>query len=187
MRYVALAALAGVLVTRAGSGPGTSHAAANSEQVAHEVIAVYLGAEGTDAQSGMIAAVQELRVALARQAAATNRRFVLRGVSLEPSTEGGIRHLALLGHFDEISVGGNWTNSSALRYLGTSIGRDSTSAIPQVVLLERDIVEGQATLQVGPEREIGRFIGIAAIANWARRGAPLPQAGPRAHHGHGGL
>ena len=175
MWYVALAALAGVLATSAGTGPGTSHAAAPSALAAHELIAVYLGAEGTDAQSGMIAAVQEMRVALARQAAATNRRFVLRGVSLETSTELGFRHLALLGHFDEISVGGNWTNSSAVRYLGSSIGRDSTSSLPQVVLLERDVVEGQSTLQVGPEREIGRFIGVAAIANWARSGAPLPR------------
>jgi hypothetical protein len=175
MRYVALATLAAVLVTSAGTGQSTSPAAARSEEAAHEVIAVYLGAEGTDAKSGMIAAVQEMRVALARQAAATNRRFVLRGISLEPSTEGGFRHLALLGHFDEISVGENWMNSSALRYLGTSIGRDSTSSIPQVVLLERDVVRGQTSLQVSQEREIGRFIGTAAIANWARRGAPLPK------------
>lgn len=175
MRYAAFATLAGVVVALGVVGsPVTSHAAREAETT-QEVIAVYLGTEKSDASSGMTAAVQEMRVALARQARATNRQFVLRGVSLEPSAEDGIRHLARMGRFDEVSAGGTWMNSSALRYLGTTIGRDSMSAIPQVVLLERDVVRRQTNLEIGAEREIGRFIGTAAIANWTRRGAPLPR------------
>jgi hypothetical protein len=75
--------------------------------VTHEVIAVYLGTDGTDARSGMVEVVRDMRTALQRQAASSGRHFISRGVSLEPSVEGGLRHLALLGPFDEVSLGGN--------------------------------------------------------------------------------
>ncbi len=94
----------------------------------------------------------------------------------EPTPEGGVQHLALLGSFDEISVGGNWTNSSVIRYLGPTIGQDRTTSIPQVVLLAREVSQlGDTVLQVGPEHEIGRFIGIGAIESWVARGAILPR------------
>jgi hypothetical protein len=128
--------------------------------VTHEVIAVYLGTLGTDAQSGIIPAVREMRVALAQQAAVTGRRFISRGVSLEPSVDSGLRHIAMLGSFDEVSVGGNWTNSAVVRYLGANIGTSRSTSIPQVILLER---------------EIGRYIGGRDIEEWVRRGAPLPR------------
>ena len=141
--------------------------------VTREVIAVYLGTIGTDAQSAIIPAIREMRVALGQQAAATGRRFISRGVSLEPSVDGGLRHIAMLGSFDEVSVGGNWTNSAVVRYLGANIGASRSTAIPQVILLEREIRQGDGSLQVSAEREMGRYIGIGEIEEWVRRGAPL--------------
>jgi hypothetical protein len=144
--------------------------------VTREVIAVYLGTEGTDARSGMVQAVRDMRTALQRQAASSGRHFISRGVSLEPSVEGGLRHLALLGAFDEVSLGGNWTNSSVVRYLGSDMSDHQRAVIPQVVLLEREVrQDGKEMLLVGPEREIGRFIGADQIASWVRTGAQLPR------------
>ena len=107
-------------------------------------------------------------------AVATNRRVILRGVSLEPSVDGGIRHMARAGVFDEVSLGGNWTNSSAVRYLGSDMSDTSRAAIPQVILLEREVRrDGGRGLVVGPEHEIGRYIGIDKINSWLEHGAPL--------------
>jgi hypothetical protein len=95
---------------------------------------------------------------------------------LEPSVEGGLRHLALLGAFDEVSLGGNWTNSAVVRYLGSDMSDHQRALIPQVVLLEREVRrDGPEMLVVGPERELGRYIGAARIAAWVRNGAPLPR------------
>jgi hypothetical protein len=154
----------------------TFHAAtASAPVVSREIIAVYLGTDGTDAESGMISVVRDMRTALARQAASMDRHLVLRGVSLEPSVDGGLQHLVRFGFFDEVSVGGNWTNSAVVRYLGGSIGTSRTSSIPQVVLLEREIQQDASALLVGPERELARYIGTREIGEWVRRGAPLPR------------
>jgi hypothetical protein len=147
---------------------------ATPPEVTREVIAVYVGTVGTDQQSGMISAVRDMKSALARQATATGRRFVSRGVSIEPSVEAGLAHLNLLGSFEEVSVGGNWTNSAVVRYLGPDFSDTSKAVIPQVILLERHVAVVDAMLDVGPEREIGRYIGTSAISAWVRRGAPLP-------------
>ena len=86
--------------------------------VTHEIIAVYFGTIGTDSVSGMVAAVRDMKSALRQQATSSGRRFISRGVSLEPSVEDGVRHLGLFGSFDEVSLGGNWTNSAVVRYFG---------------------------------------------------------------------
>jgi hypothetical protein len=90
--------------------------------------------------------------------------------------EGGLRHLALLGPFDEVSLGGNWTNSAVVHYLGSDLSDRQRAVIPQVVLLEREVREdGPRSLVVGPEQEVGRFAGTRDIGAWVRRGAPLPR------------
>lgn len=178
MRQVRLAALGILLASVAVTTSATRfHSAPRSELVVmHQVIAVYLGTVGTDAESGMPTAVRDMKVALVSQTTASGRQFISRGVSLEPSVDGGLRHLALLGPFDEVSVGGNWTNSAVVRYLGNDIGPDRPHArVPQVVLLQRDIREDNDRLDVGPERELGRYIGSDEISAWVRRGAPIPK------------
>ena len=166
----------GILALAASTMSAVAFRPTPPAQVTREVIAVYLGTIGTDSASGMTTAVRDMKMALAKRAAESGRVFVSRGVSLEGSVDGGMRHLALHGPFDEISVGGNWTNSAVVRYLGPNIGGGNHRAgVPQVVLLEREVREESSTLDVGPEREIGRFLGVAEIAAWVRRGAPLPR------------
>ena len=164
--------LGGVFFALAGISASRFHTRTIPLATTRQIIAVYLGTEGTDA--GMVAIVRDMKAALSRQTVTTHRTFIARGVSLDPSVDGGIRHLALLGPFDEIAVGGNWTNSAVIRYLGGDIGTNRSTAIPQVVLLERDVTQAAERLQVSPEREIAQFIGTKEIGDWVHRGAPLP-------------
>src|SRR5262249_53276864 len=129
-----------------------------------------------DSLTGMSQTLSDMRVAVRRQTASLGRGFVMRGVSLEPTVETGVRHLSQLGYFDEVSAGGNWSNSAAVRYLGGSDGRVSNGAIPTLVLLQREVTsEGDSFLQIGPERELARYVGVDKIAGWVRAGAPLPK------------
>ena len=141
-----------------------------------EVIAVYVGSLGTDSLTGMDRVLGIMSAAVRKQTASTNRGFLMRGVSIEPLVEDGIRHLSRLAQFDEVSVGGNWTNSAVVRYLGVHDGRVSDSPIPELIILEREVrSDGSRMLEVGPERELARFVGINKIQSWVTSGAPLPQ------------
>jgi hypothetical protein len=141
-----------------------------------EVIAVYVGSIGTDSMTAVAQVLSDMSTAVRRQTASSGRGFIMRGVSIEPSVEGGIRHLSRLGTFDEVSVGGNWTNSAVVRYLGVNDGRVSDSPIPELILLERTVrSDNTRMLQVGPERELVRFVGLDRINGWVARGAPIPK------------
>jgi hypothetical protein len=159
-----------IVASGAAAHPGKS---ANAT-VRHDLIAVYIGSEGTDAQSGLIQALHNMRALLERQAATSGKRLIVRGVSTEATVDDGIRHLGALGRFDEISAGDNWTNSAVVRYLGRDIGGART-AIPRLVLLERAVEMAPDHLAIGEEHEIARYSGAREIAAWVERGAPLPR------------
>lgn len=142
--------------------------------VSHEVIVVYIGVWGVDV--AMVGVADSIRLAAARQIAGSGRHLLLRGVSLDPEIGAGVRDLALVGAFDEISVGGNWTNSAVVHYLGGDMGRMYQQAsVPQVIVLEREVDNQITALHVGPEHELARYIGTTEIWNWARHGASLGQ------------
>lgn len=168
-------ALSIALAAAANRGPRSisTRGMAAAPNVLNEVIVVYVGAEGTDV--GMAPVVKGMELAAIRQAGASRRRVVFRGVSLEPTVESGLDHLAQLGSFDEVSAGDNWTNSAVIRYLGGDIGQDRKSAIPQIIVLEREVGETPRGLQVSPEREMARYVGRGEIGDWVRAGAPLPR------------
>ncbi len=174
MRLTRLAVLGGILVAGAATIGATASHSRPAPAVRREIIAVYLGTEGTDAESAMIQAVRNMQRELTRQASASGRKFILRGVSLEPTVDGGLEHLAMFGRFDEVSVGGNWTNSAVVHYLGGNIGANPKTGIPQVVLLEREVTQDDTRITISPERELARFTGTAQISGWVSKGAPLP-------------
>ncbi len=176
---VGLASLlsAGALIVSVRTFNAASRPAARPGAVeVTEVVAVYVGSIGTDSLTDMTRVLSDMSTALRRQTASSGRGLVTRGVSIEPSVEGGMRHLSRLGAFDEVSVGGNWTNSAVVRYLGADDGRVSDSPIPELILLERTVrSDNTRMLQVGPERELARFVGLDRIKDWVARGAPLPK------------
>ena len=160
--------LTGVLAASA-MGSTRSHSAM---VVSHEVIVVYVGVEGVD--RAMHGLADSVRRAATRQIVGTGQRLILRGVSLDPEIATGLRDLATVGAFDEISVGGNWTNAAVVHYFGGDMGKLYPKAsVPQVIVLERDVDNQIVALHVGPERELARYIGTTDIWDWARKGAPL--------------
>ncbi|MEO8620715.1 MAG: hypothetical protein ABI625_06605 [bacterium] len=177
MRRVRITTLTVMLVAMVASlsAARLERPAAPTAVVTREIIAVYLGTIGTDSQSGMVPAIRDMKFAVKRQATETGRRFIARGVSLEPSVDDGARHLALFGAFDEVSLGGNWTNSAVVRYLGGSIDSARATSIPQLILLEREVTAGGASLKISPEHEVARFVGVTEISTWVQHGALLPR------------
>jgi hypothetical protein len=177
MRRAAQAGLVGLL--SAGAlipSARVFHATPRNTVAVTEVVAVYFGTTGTDSQTGVSKVLADMSAAVRRQTATSGRGFLLRGVSLEPSVEDAVRHLSSLAAFDEVSAGGNWTNSAVVRYLGGNEGRVSDAGIPTLVLLEREVrSEGDRFLQVGPEHEIARYRGLDKIVGWVNAGAPLPK------------
>ncbi|HEV8448284.1 MAG TPA: hypothetical protein VGQ44_15745 [Gemmatimonadaceae bacterium] len=140
--------------------------------MSHEFIVVYVGVEGVDhAMKGL---ADTVRLAAARRLVGPGQQLVLRGVSLDPDVATGMRDLALVGSFNEVSLGGNWTNSSVVHYLGGDFGRAyERASVPQVIVLERDVDNQITALYVGPEHEIARYIGTKDIWDWAKGGAPF--------------
>ena len=156
-----------LLVGAAPPRHAKSHAAAR-----REIIAIYFGTLGTDEESGMTAKVPAMKAAIQTQASQKNFDFRSLGVSLEPSVEDGIRDLALLGPFDQVSVGGNWSNEMVLRYLGARTDRKH-AMIPQILLLERMVdMDG---VSVGAERVRARYTGVKEISTWVDGGAAIPR------------
>jgi len=138
----------------------------------HEFIVVYVGVQGVD--HVMKGLADTVRLAAARRLVGPGQQLVLRGVSLDPEVDTGMRDLAMVGAFNEVSLGGNWTNSSVVHYLGGDFGRAyPTASVPQVIVLEREVDNRITTLHVGPEHEIARYIGAKEIWDWAKGGAPF--------------
>jgi len=179
MRRVGLAVLICLIALTATShSPRAASGAtvAKAPETTHELIVVYIGVTGTNMDSRWWNLIQGMKDSVRSRAIATSRKLVTRGVSLEPLVRDGLVDLGHLGAFDEISVGGNWTNSAVVRYLGPVMGQSNPeSSIPQVVLLERDVtLTDQARLEIGPERPLRRFVGTRDIETWIRSGAPIP-------------
>ena len=170
MRSLATLSLLSTLTL--GAPSDVTRSAPHAPATRHELVAVYIGSIGIDSVSGMREIVPAMKVSLAGVATANGRAFVSKGVSIEPLVADGFRDLQWLGGFDEMSVGGNWTNTSVVQYLMRSPA--GTRAIPQVIVLERDVTTSDRDITVTPEREVARLVGVAGIANWVKRGTPLP-------------
>jgi len=177
MRRIGVAAL--LCLLSVGAVTRRAHRAEGAESSAkvttRDLIVVYLSTQGVNYSPEYRASLRSIRDSVTKHMNRLEQRLVMRGVSLEPMPEAGLRDMADLGRFDELSVGGNWTNLAVVRYLGPEMGagiRDSE--IPQIVLLERDIThDGSAKLTVGEERELGRIVGTGDILDWIKRGTPI--------------
>jgi hypothetical protein len=139
-----------------------------------EIVVVYLAVRGAGMDSGSRDILQQMRRSLEQTAKATKHSLVMRGVSLTPSISEGVKELVAFGTFDEVSVGGNWTNMAAVRYLGPTMSATPNASIPQVVVLEREITQtGGERLEIGPEREIARLHGASEMLDWIKQGTPV--------------
>lgn len=143
-----------------------------------EVVAVFISATTCVANrdSTFKPAVREMMRRLGVQRDSAGRRVSVTGVSIDWSAREGLAYLEGFGAFDEVVAGRNWFNSAVTRYVWQAPGARPT--IPQVVLVERTVSAGARGVQVGAERELGRFVGGDEIKAWVARGAPLPPLPP---------
>jgi hypothetical protein len=139
-----------------------------------EFVVVYVGMTGCGASRDpeLREAVRRMKPMLARQAAARSVALTISGVALDWGTEKGVEYLRGLGAWDEISVGSNWTNLGAVHHIWAH--PDRRAAVPQILVLERTVVEGPRRISVSDERRVAVLTGVGEIVDWVKGGSPLP-------------
>jgi hypothetical protein len=135
-----------------------------------QVIAFFVGAKFCAAYSreGFPETVRTLREKLAGRASEAGMEFVFVGVALDWTVEDGLEFLERFGPFDEIVAGQNWLNETAIRYIWRDLpGR---AAVPQVILLHREIRVDDRVIQILNEQIMTRRIGVDGITEWLAAG-----------------
>lgn len=132
-----------------------------------ELVAVYITSSRCPASrdTALTHSLRAIRRELGRRAMAEGKRLVWMGVALDKTPEEGIDFLREYGPFDEILAGGSWLNLGSLEFLIRGDAGELTT--PQLVLVERDIVAGQTTLSVSPDRLVMRRVGASRINAFA--------------------
>jgi hypothetical protein len=135
-----------------------------------ELVLVFVSASfcGADRQPGFRQALEDATVRVEQQAKSRGIQFRTHGILLDWQPQQAMAALARFGAFDEASVGSNWLNDGALRY----IWRDypSVPQVPQVLLVQRRI-ETQPQVRVTEERVVKRFVGTDPVMKWVAEGA----------------
>jgi hypothetical protein len=91
------------------------------------------------------------------------------GVSIDYDVDSGIRYLAALYPFDEITVGRGFLNASVSLFL---LGQaERALAVPQILVMHRQIQIDSSAISVGSSSIVRRVIGADSIHAWVSRGA----------------
>lgn len=137
-----------------------------------EVVLVFIGASFCGAQRapGFPAIVERAKRDLARRARAGGRQFRAHAVALDWDPAEAMAFIRHFGAFDEISVGSNWLNDGAVRYIWRDL--PSEPAVPQIVVLVREVEAGGA-VRIRGERVARRLLGTEQISRWVDAGAPI--------------
>jgi hypothetical protein len=138
-----------------------------------ELVLVLVGASFCLAhrQEGFPQAVEDAKVAVQRQAKAAGAQFRTIGVSLDWSPDEALAFLAAFGEFDEMSVGSNWVNDSAFRYVWNDANGDPV--VPQLLVIRRRLDVQPRTIRITDERVVRVVRGAEEILAWVRSGAPV--------------
>ena len=141
-----------------------------------EIVAVYFGAStcGPCLLPDVKAAIRAMKPLLAAQAKQLNVSFAAYGVSNDWEVAVGAAFLEPFGPFDQVVLGGNWTNLAIERFIFSD--STATPAIPQVLVFERTITVSDQTITFTDQRLIRRLAGATAIVSWVKAGAPISLA-----------
>lgn len=114
---------------------------------------------------GLVDATRAIDAQLAIYARETGRRLVRVGVNLDANADEGLRFLGQFGGFDEVISGGNWLSTGSIHYLLREL--PASLAVPQLVLLERDVTAEGSNVRVSEDRLITRKTGYDEILAFA--------------------
>jgi len=141
-----------------------------------QILAIYIGS--TDCAPcrwpPLESAVHHAWPLLAMQASRAKVTFSTVGIALDDNVAGGVALLQPLEQFDEIIVGGGWTNSGAERYIWADTA--ATPAIPQILIVERHVGvnDDHTRWDLSSSTVLRRLIGESEIRAWVKGGALLP-------------
>lgn len=132
-----------------------------------EIVVVLLGSSGCAAsrQGVLVSAMNTIRRKL-RLVVTPGLRVSFHGVALDDDIAIGLRWLVTVGPFDQVSVGGNWLNSEAVRLLHREFR--GQAGVPQLVVLSRTVQTlGTSGLQIAADSILARRLGVEAIDAFA--------------------
>lgn len=140
-----------------------------------ELVAVYVGSPtcGPCKTDEYKALLRRMKVELSEKADTTGREFVAVGVSKSYGVKRGIEFLFNAGKWDEIVVGQNWHNSAVSEHIWTE--PEAKPSMPQVIIYEREVKQGQSRIDFGPKEYQRRITGGGSLKEWLEAGAPLTE------------
>src|ERR1041385_3091973 len=136
-----------------------------------EVFAVYITANSCGACHfpQVKEGVKKMKLFVSGQARRAGASFQVMGVANDWEQDLAAKALAEVGPFDQVSLGGNWTNLAIERF----IWRDSTGnpAMPQVLVFERTVKREGGGITFSEPRLLHRALGAKEIPEWVDKGA----------------
>ncbi len=137
-----------------------------------EIVLVLVGAAfcGAQREPGFPQAVEDAKLRVREQATARGAQFRAVAVSLDWKTDEALSFLEGFGAFDELTVGSNWLNDGARRYIWHDL--PGPPDVPQLLVVERD-VETEPQVRVRNERVIKRISGALPVIAWVKDGARI--------------
>ena len=173
MRRATLAiALFGLFIVRPVGAQAAEYAPSHRLSPGRELVAVYIGSTdcGPCQFPQVKRAVRDMKPLLASQARRRRMAFTAIGATQDWDLQQGAAFFDSLGAFDQLVIGGNWTNLAVEQFML----RDSLAelVIPQIVLLERTI-QLDKRVSVSEPRVLRRITGGKEIPEWVGAGAPI--------------
>ncbi|HUG38859.1 MAG TPA: hypothetical protein VMM12_00150 [Longimicrobiales bacterium] len=110
------------------------------------------------------ALVEQLGALLRKAQVASAGRLKVIGIAVDPSPRDGYELLSRMGRFDEMNVGGGWSNLAFSDLLwGDSI---AVWAVPQLVVLERQLdADGRTVVEKKREVQVAAM-GARDVVSW---------------------
>lgn len=155
-----------------GAAQSSDYVPSNRLPEGREIVAVYIGSTscGPCQTPEVKSAIRAMKPLLAAQAAQRGVALSVIGVADDWDLKSGARFLEPLGAFDQVVIGGNWTNLGIEHF----ILRDTLTemSMPQVVVVERTVSLGKR-IAVSEPRVLRRIRGGEDIPAWVAAGAPI--------------
>jgi hypothetical protein len=141
-------------------------------QNGRELVAIYIGSTdcGPCQFPEVKGAIRAMKPLLAAQAKQRRMAISVIGAAQDWDLKRGAAFLEPLGAFDQIVIGGNWTNIAIEQF----VLRDTLTEMlmPQVIVLERTVELGKR-ITVSEPRVLRRIAGSTEIPAWVAAGAPI--------------
>ena len=144
-----------------------------------EIVAIYIGSTtcGPCMFPEVKAAVRKMKILVADQAKQQGAAFAAVVAANDWEVAKATAFVEPLGEFDQVVLGGNWTNLAIERYVW--LDPEGVPAMPQILILERTITTG-TRMSFSEPKVLRRITGGTEIPAWVERGAPI--SAPDAQH-----